>query len=223
MSLVTALKKNLDNCITNLEHEDGPAGRCLFSNDNTRPALVKLPKFTGDPAEDFTRFKKEVEKAFLINRVTRSDQAAKLRECLSGHAKSIVPSSMEDIADAWVVLNIAFGDPAGRGSSPIKKQVEWLLSLEISLQDIVELGNRSSDMDREAFSGGTLSKILSLFPLNIQAELTICKGDGKEKLLGIIEEVKKLREIRQELLQHDWDAHLSHTQERREVQDLLHL
>ncbi len=58
------------------------------------------------------------------------------------------------------------------------------MCLEIALKDIVDLGNQSPDMDREAFSGWTLSKILTLFPLTIQADL--CKGDGKERLLGIV-------------------------------------
>ena len=167
--------------------------------------------FTGDQGEDFSRFKREMEKALRQNRVTRSDQAAKLRDSLTGHAKQLVPDTMENIDDAWEVLHAAFGDAsrvmkakkdklaamgsypaAGRGSAPIKKQVEWLMSLELVLKDIVDLGSTSADMDREAFSGWTLSKILSMFPLLIQADLTTCKGDWKERLVGIIVELRKL-------------------------------
>ena len=126
---------------------------------------------------------------------------------------------MLDINVAWDVLHTAFGDSArvmqarkekvvslghypnsGRSSNNLKQQIEWLLSLELAVKDIIELGLQNSDMDGEAFSGGTISKILALFPISIQADLTICKGDGKQRLVAIVEEVTKLREVRQQLL-----------------------
>ena len=132
-------------------YEDRPDGRCLFTNDQTKSANVKHPKFSGDPAEDFSKFRFDMEKALRQNRVTRADQVAKLRDSLSGHAKSLVPNTMLDINTAWEVLHTAFGDSArvmqarkekianlgvypaaGRGSIPLKKQVEWLLDLELS-------------------------------------------------------------------------------------------
>ena len=212
-------KAVLDVALDAIEHEDGASGRCLFTNDSTRPANVKFPKYSGDPNDDFTKFQKEMQKAFLQNRVTRSDQVAKLRESLSGHAKQLIPNTMEDINAAWDVLGAAFGDPArvmkarkdkiislgsyppaGRGAVALKKQVEWLMSMELVLEDIVELGCRSLDMDREAFSGWTISRILSLFPLTIQADLSVVKGDGKQRVIGIINELKNLRGERQDLL-----------------------
>ena len=151
--------------------------------------------------------------------MTRADQVSKLRECLSGHARQLVPNTMLNISTAWDVLHTAFGDSArvmqarkekvvnlgpypssGRSSNTLKQQVEWLLSLELAMKDIIELGLQNSDMDREAFSGGTISKILALFPISIQADLTVCKGDGRERLMAIVEEVAKLREVRQQLL-----------------------
>ena len=218
-TLLLTLKGDLEAAVSNIEYEDGPDGRCLYSCDKNKSAMVQLPKFDGDPAEDFSRFRFEMEKALRQNRVTRADQVAKLRDSLSGHAKSLVPNTMLDINTAWEVLNTAFGDSArvmqarkekivnlgpypaaGRSSGPLKKQVEWLLELELSLKDIIDLGHKNSDMDREAFSGGTISKILALFPLVVQATLTVCKGDGKERMLGIVEEIAKLRVVRQELL-----------------------
>ena len=157
-SLVSTLKADLDTAVSSLEHEDGAAGRCLFTEDTNKAASVKLPRFNGDPGQDFARFQKEMEKALRLNRVTRTDQVHKLRESLSGHARQLVPETMEDIAEAWVVLHTAFGDPArvmrarkekiaglgpyppnGRSSPSIKKQVEFLMSLELALKDIVDL------------------------------------------------------------------------------------
>ena len=218
-AMFATLRKDLSKAIEMIQEQDGPQGRCLFTNDSNKPAMVKLPKFSGKSEEDFSRFKKEMTKGLLQNRVAKADQVAKLRESLSGFAKQLVPETMTDIMEAWLVLQAAFGDPArvmkarkeavanlgpfpsgGRGTGPIKRQVEWLMNLEINLRDIVELGDTSNDMNREAYSGATLAQILHMFPLTIQADLATCVGDGRDRMLQIIEEIKNIREIRQELL-----------------------
>ena len=65
------MKADLESAVYNIEYEDGPDGRCLYTNDQSKSANVKLPKFTGDPAEDFAKLRFDVEKAFRQNRVTR--------------------------------------------------------------------------------------------------------------------------------------------------------
>ena len=71
-TLLLTLKSDIEFAVSNIEYEDGPEGRCLFTNDQSKTANVILPKFTGDLAEDFTEFRMEVEKALRQNRVTRA-------------------------------------------------------------------------------------------------------------------------------------------------------
>ena len=73
---------------------------------------MKLPTFEGKDEEDYARFKVEVEKAFINNRVTKADKLLKLRDCLKGHARKLIPDALtQDIDEAWAVLDRAYGDP----------------------------------------------------------------------------------------------------------------
>ena len=94
-SAVAHLEQELNIAIDQLKDEDNK--RCLYSLAKSKTASVKLPIFTGDRAEDFPKFKKEVEKGMKTNRVRRHDQVAKLRECLRQDPKALIPNDMEDI------------------------------------------------------------------------------------------------------------------------------
>ena len=47
---------------------------------------VKFPTFTGQPSEDFMKWKQKMETAFVKNRVPRDERPEKLREFLKGKA-----------------------------------------------------------------------------------------------------------------------------------------
>ena len=73
---------------------------------------VKLPIFEGKENEDYIKFKDEISRGFVINRVCRADQLAKLRECLRGYPLKLVPESTVTLVDqAWDVLDQAYKDP----------------------------------------------------------------------------------------------------------------
>ena len=72
---------------------------------------VKLPTFGGKESEDYEKFKSDLLKGFAQNRVTQADKLSKLRECLYGEAKKLVPHSISSSADdALKVLDEAYGD-----------------------------------------------------------------------------------------------------------------
>ena len=112
-----------------------------------------MPIFSGDQGDDFCKFRKEMERGLRTNRVRRDDQASKLRENLRNHPRSLIPNSLENIDEAWKILQAIYGDPSrvmnarkakitsmgsfpknGKGVNPIKNQVEWLMNLEVTLQ-----------------------------------------------------------------------------------------
>ena len=106
---VENLEQNLNSAVEQLKFEDDK--RCVYSLSNSRTASIKLPVFHGDDHEDFSKFKKEMEKGMRINHVRRYAQVAKLRECLRELSKKLIPETMEDINEAWNILSDAFGDP----------------------------------------------------------------------------------------------------------------
>ena len=69
----------------------------LFTQDNKKPMTVKFPSFSGASEEDYSKFKEEILKAFVQNRIQKTDQLSKLRECLKNHAKILVPDSTDMI------------------------------------------------------------------------------------------------------------------------------
>ena len=138
----------------------------------------------------------KVEKAFIQNRTSKSDQLSKLREILRGNAKKLVPESMiKTIDEAWADLEKAFGDvervmnyrkkalmnlgslPQHNSKGGYKAQVEWYLQLEVLLRGIQELGRKDPRLASEAFSPATIKIILRLFPHNLQNKLVECPGN----------------------------------------------
>ena len=143
-----------------------------------------------------------------------------MRENLFDQPKTMVPYSMESIADAWKILDDMYGDAArvmnakvlelrslkenpdggyprkGGGLSLLRSQIEWITRLEVTLKGIIELGEESDQLDRDAFSSGNIVNVLDLFPFHMQhdleEEMEPAKEDGKEKLCIIIRYLKKL-------------------------------
>ena len=89
----------------------------------------------------------------------------------------------------------------GGGLSLLRSQIEWITRMEVTLNGIMELGEESNQLDRDAFGSGTVVTVLDLFPFQIQDELEKemrpAKEDGKDKLYCIIKYLKDLRQRRQ--------------------------
>ena len=87
------------------------------------------------------------------------------------------------------------------GLNLLKAQIEWITRLEVILNGIMELGEESDQLDRNAFGDGTVSSVLELFPFQMQddleKEMRPAKDDGKEKLYLITRYLKEVRLRRQ--------------------------
>ena len=217
-ALISTLISELEMAIENIEFEDN--SRCLYSLNKSKPADVKYPKFKGTALEDFSKFEKELKKAFVSNRVRRDNQVSKLRACLEGHPWKLIPSSLENIDEALSILKSCYGDAsrvmkakqnsiANMGKMPrkdlngsqLQAQVEWLIKLEIHLQDTFEMGAKSANMERAAFNPHMIGVITGLFPFEIQRELARLKTeDSKDHLEGILDYIADLRSERQSMM-----------------------
>ena len=115
---------------------------------------------------------------------------------MNGHARKMIPKTMEDIDEAFRILREIYGDPSRvmsfkrnkilslgnyprNSSNPkhIRDQVEYLMKLEINLEGMFELGKVSKKMEHVAFSPDLITTICDLFPTTIQDELTECEDD----------------------------------------------
>ena len=216
--MIASLKQELETAIEDIQSEDKK--RCLFSTSKSKTANVKFPTFSGGQDEDFFKFEKEVRKGFLTNRIKRDDQVGKLRECLRNHPKTMIPASMEDIEEAWNVLKTVYGDaarlmkvkkaniaalgrmPKNESNAPqLRSQVEWLLKLELNLQDIFDLGSQNINMERAAYSPELIDSITRMFSFDNQVRLSkLDKSDSKVELEEMLEFIIELRNERQNLL-----------------------
>ena len=216
-ALFKAVECKMETVMERIKFEND--SRCLHAFSKGKTAAVKLPTFSGGADEDFSKFKRDVIKGFKTNKVRRDDQTRTLRECLVGHPKHLIPIAMINIEDAWNVLISIYGDPSRvmaakkkkilemeefpkdkNSAKALKKQVEWLMLLKITLQDIIELGDDDEEMQKEAFSGSMITAVRSLFPFKYLAAISKLKGTGREKMFKIVEYVVDLRENRQEMM-----------------------
>ena len=210
--------------IDNIKFEDNK--RCLYSNSKSKATDVKLPTFDGNHFDDFMKFKKEMLNGFKSNKIKKDDQIKKLRECLSGTPKTLIPKGMESVEDAWLILRNMYGDSArvmtarkrtiedfgeypgggehGKGINLLNAQIEWIVKLEVALVDIIALGEESYQLGRDAYSSDMILLILAYFPHSLQDELEDvlepAGEDVKLKLTLLIQFLKKLRRRRQGLL-----------------------
>ena len=189
--------------VDTVEGQDNARG--LYSLDVNSGAKLEYPKFSGKFSEDFVKFQDKMERAFKANRVPKVDQVDKLREMLSGFALSLVPDNMRSIDAAFQALKQQWGDPERvlesrlvelrkLGPLPVKdsngqpnyqKEVQWYLTLDGILHDIIEIGGRSDDLADEAFKQSTIREILNMFPDRIHLKLTSLPGRRKQKLTNI--------------------------------------
>ena len=151
--------------------EEQNDARELYSLDEIRVDKVKLPIFSGKESEDYEKFKSDLLKGFAQNRVTQADKLDKLRECLSGEAKRLVPQSISsNVDDALKVLDQAYGDPIRLftyrqeyffklGKQPKKTdkggynaQVQWFRDVEVVMESLLALALKDTICASTLFS-----------------------------------------------------------------------
>ena len=73
-------------------------------------------------------------------------------------------------------------------------QIQWYLTLDSLIQDILDLGNRDEDLVDEAFKQRTIRDIMNLFPEKTHLKLSKLPGKRREKLANSKSELKTDRE-----------------------------
>ena len=211
--LISHTYDEVKKAIVAIEQED--TIRKLYTLEPGKVETCKLPTFSGLPKEDFHKFMKKVKDCFQKNRTSRTDMLDKLREVLKGQAKLLIPETTESIEKSWEILTKHYGDPSNTmkarkdalyaiGKLPeikhgFMKQVEWYINLDHILGDIIELGDRSTEMEREAYSQSTITTVLNLFPGGMLPKLLKVEGEGKSKFEAIREKIIGFREVAQEV------------------------
>ena len=198
-------RNSITKLIEAVEKED--LDRNLRTLDSTRPEQRKFKTFSGTLGEDFLYFKKDFEETVIANRISRSNQLEKLRECLTGEALKHIPKNMTGgLTAAWTALQVMFGDPSRlfkfrlkaltdmgmfppsmKGSQPnYAAQAAWLAPFLVELDEIIALGLNHSELHNTVFNSTVIDLIVSKFtePLDLQM-LDLIVGDDKEKLVAI--------------------------------------
>ena len=196
----------LEFIIEQMEHEDSERG--LYSLNPGEAANLTYPTFSGEDSEDFFMFKKEMETCFRSNRVRKEDQVSILKKELKGDALKLVPANVTSVATAWDLLDQIYGDPkrilidrkgkldamvpfykldkfggnAGRTSAEAKKMIDWVITMELILEDLFKVAKKSEDMNNSVFSEDMYSKIAKLFSANVIGDANKKSGSYKEKL-----------------------------------------
>ena len=100
--------------------------------------------------------------------------------------------------------------PSRGNASAVKleEHIEWLLQLELALQDMFEIVKQSVDMERMAFGPDLVDIVYRLFPHDIQEDFAEFDGkDSKIKLSSMFEYVATLRKKRQVM----WKSAIDYT------------
>ena len=134
----------------------------------------------------------------------------------------MIPGTLQDIDEAWRILKEIFGDAsrvmkARRANiqamrtmpsrsnitttAKIEEHIEWLLKLELALQDMFEIAKQSVDMERMAFGPDLVDIVYRLFPHDIQEIFAdFDDKDSKIKLSSMFNYIVELRKKRQVML-----------------------
>ena len=210
------VRQEVEATIKAVEEQD--TLRELYSLDEVKVDKMKLPIFSGMDSEDYEKFKSDLLKGFAQNRVTQADKLAKLRECLSGEAKRLVPQSISSKFDeAMKVLDQAYGDPfrlfryrrepffkLGKqpkedDKSGFKGLVEWLRDAEVALQSLYALALKDETCAAQLFSPNEMKGLLQMFDSREFKKLVKCEGFGESKFKRWLTMVGEFRESAQRL------------------------
>ena len=77
------LSKNVGEVTKKIVEQDRT--RELYTLDTLKTEKIKYPVFEGKESEDFFKFKREMENAFVSNRVSKKDKLAKLLDAYKSH------------------------------------------------------------------------------------------------------------------------------------------
>ena len=213
-SAIATAKTSLEELNETAEQEDDQ--RQLFSLDtSSRIEQVKWPTFSGECGEDFFKFKKDFEDASKQNKTSSRNQISKLRENLRGYAKSLIPDSIEDITRALDILRLACGDsmkvvnkrvenlmnvgpwPTEGTKDCYVKQVKWVVRVQTSLQEIIDLAKTNEELGAVIFNGEKLAQILRLFPPFLVDKVSKIPGYKEDKFKIIIDKLEETKSISQ--------------------------
>ena len=180
---VADIEKVFNEVKEKLEAEDEERG--LYSMEKVKSTKVNLPTFSGKDFEDFSKFQADMEDGFKTNRVSKKEQIHKLRECLKGQARKLIPdSNVTDVSTAWEILKKAFGNPIKiikqrkdallklgemppdktRGEKDLRAQISWFIDLTTFLKELIELGKKNSKYNNLTFSEDFAAQIRQIFP-----------------------------------------------------------
>ena len=192
------VQENVEEMIKSIKKEDNE--RELYSLDDAKVDTVKLPTFGGKDSEDYEKFKSDLLKGFAQNRVTKADKLSKLRECLYGEAKKLVPESIaSNIDDAFRTLDNTYEDPVRLlrfrrdyffklGHQPkeddkggYKAQVEWFREKEVTMESLLALGIKDDECGKILFNKEEIRKYPTVFAPSVFKKLVTLPGVGESK------------------------------------------
>ena len=200
-----SVRNDIKDLLKAIEKEDKE--RNIRALDNARAEQRKFKTFSGALGEDLLFFKNDFEEAVIANRITKSNQLEKLRECLSGEALKQVPKNLTGgLEAAWNALKSMFGDPERLLKFRMKKlddlgkfppsmignapnyhaQATWLAPFLVELSEVISLGEKHVSMTNTVFNSLTINNIIGRFSEKDDLNtLDMVSGVDKEKLLGI--------------------------------------
>ena len=208
--------------IEKIQEED--RARCLYSGlDKTKVSPIKFPKFSGSLSEDYVKWEYETRDALVKNLVRTEDKPRVVRSNLTGQALKLIPDTIADVEVLFSALRDLYGEasrvmrsrkdqlqalgefPAIKGKSrvagQVRAQVEWLLSAQMILEDIVEIAKSSPDMERSAYNPDALKEYLEVFPIEVLAKLSKVQGNIETRVKTLLQvHVKEKRTELQDTL-----------------------
>ena len=196
----------LEFIIEQIEHEDNERG--LYSLNPGKAANLTYPSFSGADSEDFFKFKKEIETCFRGNRIRKEDQVSVMKKQLKGDALKLLPANITSVSTAWDLLDQIYGDPkrilinrkgkldamvpfykldkfggnGGRTAGDARQMLDWVINMELILEDLFKVAKKSVDMNNSVFSEDLYSKIAKLFSANVIGDANKKTDTYKEKL-----------------------------------------
>ena len=218
-AVVNALKAEVEDAMEKIRFEDKE--RALYSLNQAATIETAYPTYGGELEENYTRFEKEFLHTLKVNRVRADKQVAKLRDCLYGGPKDLIPATMTNLQTALAILTPIYGDPArliesrkaniqDLGFFPemedyptaeeVRAMIEWYIKFEYNLLELYDLAELSDEHKREVFSLTTYRELMRLFNLETVQKLSQNTGPIEERVDDIYTYAVEQREMLQKSL-----------------------
>ena len=218
---VNTLRAEVEDAVEKICFEDQE--RALYSLNQAATTDTEYPTYGGEKEENFVKFQKEFIHALKVNRVRADQQVSKLRECLSGGPKDLVPATMTSLQSALDILSPIYGD-AGRliesrklnlqnlgdfpdtddfaTASEVREMIEWLVQFEHNILELYDLAAISDEYHGEIFSMATYRELLGLFNLDTVQKLAQSAGSVRDKVDDVYQYAVEKRETLQRSLRY---------------------